>query len=179
MNVILRRLVRNNAWVAERYAPADARREERREVFARYAVIAAKEQALAGYTAGMAEALATLRRQPRTPMAAAVFDRFTGLAEARRSLRAAHERRAFWTAAVVDEGKNARLVRRALEEIGVRLVDEGDAEVVVIGTLSPGPLLDAWERRVAGGARRVVAPWAGLIGDGVRKMDEATVPVAA
>jgi GT2 family glycosyltransferase len=179
MNVILRRLVRNNAWVVERYAPADARREERREVLARYAAIAAKERALAGYTAGMAEALATLRRQERTPMPAAMFDRFTGLAEARRSFRAAHGEEAFATAAVVDEGKNARLVRRALEEVGVRLAGERDADVLAIGTLSPGPMLDAWERRVASGGRRVVVPWADLIGAGARRVGGAPVPVAA
>jgi hypothetical protein len=163
MNAILRRLVRNNAWVAQRYAPPDRRRDEIREVMARYASIAARERALTGYTAGAAEALATLSRQPRRTMPGHLFDRFTGLAEARRSLQAAYDEAPFATAAIIDEGKNARLVRRALEELGVRIVaDERDADAGVIGTLSPGPLLDAWERRVALSGRRLVSPWHSL-----------------
>lgn len=163
MNLILRRLVRNNAWVAQRYAPPDERRAELREVLARYAAIAAKEKALPGYSAGAAEALATLSHQPRRPMPPTLFDRFTGLAEARRSLQAAWAERPFASAAIVDEGKNARHIRRALTELGIRLVAEPDAEALVIGTLSPGPLLDAWERRQATGGARVVAPWESLV----------------
>jgi GT2 family glycosyltransferase len=163
MHAILRRLVRNNAWVAQRYAPAEARRDELHEVFARYASIAAKEKAMAGYTAGAAEALATLHTQVRTPMSRDIFDRFTGLAEARRSLQEAYDERPFRSAAIVDAGKNARLVRRALDELGVHLVDEPDAEAVVIATLSPGPVLDAWERRVAADTTvRVISPWSDL-----------------
>jgi hypothetical protein len=93
------------------------------------------------------------------------FARFTGLAEARRSLAAAREEQEFATAALVDEGKNAGVVRRALHEMGVRLVEEGEAEALVMGTLSPGPLLDAWERRVAAGEARLVAPWRGWVGE--------------
>jgi hypothetical protein len=165
MNAILRRLVRNNAWIAQRYAPAHERRNELREVFSRYAGIAAKEKALAGYTAGAAEAAATLRRQPREPMSAAVFDRFTGLAEARRSLQIAYDETPFRSAAIVDAGKNARLVSRALQELGVRITSStADAEVHVIGTLSPGPLLDSWERRIASAnCSRLVTPWHNLV----------------
>lgn len=161
MNAILRRLVRNNAWVAQRYAPPDRRRDEIREVMARYASIAARERALTGYTAGAAEALATLSRQPRRTMPGHLFDRFTGLAEARRSLQLAYDEAPFRAAAIVDAGKNSRLVRRAVEELGVRLVaDDQHADACVIGTLSPGPLLDAWEQRVArGGAARLISPW--------------------
>jgi hypothetical protein len=174
MDAILRRLVRNNAWIAQRYAPAGARGAELREVFSRYARIAAKESALTGYTAGAAEALATLTRQARTPMPGALFDRFTGLAEARRSLELAWEAAPFATAAIVDVGKNARLVRRALDEMGVRLVHEDDAQALIIGTLSPGPILESWERR-ADADTRVIAPWSSLVAPRL----SAAAPMAA
>lgn len=165
MNVILRRLVRNNAWVAQRYAPRQQRRDELREVFGRYASIAMKEKAVAGYTGGAAEAVATLAKQPARAMTDAMFDRFTGLAEARRSLQDAWSTGPFRSAAIIDAGKNARVVRRALDELGVRVTDDvSGAEARVIGTMSPGPLLDAWERRVVTrGDARLVAPWAGLL----------------
>jgi hypothetical protein len=167
MNSILRRLVRNNGWVAQRYAPADQRRAELREVLVRYAAIASREQSIPGYTAGAAELLATLHRQDRTPLSGELFERFTGFAEARRSFGEVHAERPFRTARIVDEGKNSRFIRRALMEYGVRIVgDREDAEAVVIGTMSPGPLLDAWERRTATiPARRVISAWKSLTTD--------------
>lgn len=164
MNVILRRLVRNNAWIAQRYAPVQARRAELREVMTRYAAIAMKERALAGYTAGVAEAAATLPRQPRSPMPRPIFERFTGLAEARRSLEQAWESAPFHSAAIIDEGKNARLIRQALGEMGVRIVAPEKALVLVIGTLSPGPLLDSWDRHAPSEGHRLISPWASLVG---------------
>ena len=96
-------------------------------------------------------------------MPEALWDRFTGLAAARRTLLAAYVEAPFATAAIVDEGKNAWAVARALGELGVRLTAEtDDAEALVIGTLSPGPMLDAFERRLHGGrpgGRRVLMPW--------------------
>ena len=60
---------------------------------------------------------------------------------------------------VVDEGKNAWVVRQVLDELGLRVVeDETRADVLVIGTLSPGPMMDAWERR-RGEGRPVLRPW--------------------
>jgi hypothetical protein len=92
-----------------------------------------------------------------------LFDRFTGLAEARASLSAAWVERPFRAAAIVDEGKNLRLVRQAAEELGARIVAEPDAaDALIIGTLSPGPLLDAWERRSADPGQRVISPWSSL-----------------
>ena len=98
-------------------------------------------------------------------MSSELFDRFTGLSTARRSLQDAWSQASFGTAAIVDSGKNVACVRRALSELGVRIVaDERDAEVKIIGTLSPGPLLDAWERRVAlGNAGRLVSAWNELL----------------
>jgi hypothetical protein len=109
-----------------------------------------------------------------------LFDRFTGLAYAREALARAQRERPFGTAAVLDEGKNGWVVRRALLELGVEVVNDWPwndgrarrdslaiaappAEALVIGTMSPGPMLDSWERRTlatpAGSRQRLIAPW--------------------
>ena len=159
MDLILARLVRNNGWIARRYAPNDQiRRAEQRETIRRYRAIAEKESALFGYAEGLIELKRTRHRQPNTPMAMACWRRFTGFAHATHALQRAHAARRFSTAAIVDEGKNAWVVRHALDGLGVRLVGPDQAEALVIGTMSPGPMLDALERRRTLG-RRVIAPW--------------------
>ncbi|CAG1001363.1 hypothetical protein PHYC_02910 [Phycisphaerales bacterium] len=163
MNLILSRLVRNNGWVAQRYAPEACRLAEIRETRERYRRIAAKEEALAGFGEGLVALRRTIRGQVRTPMPVGLWDRFTGLACARAALRKAHAQRPFATAAIVDGGKNAWVVGKALGELGVRLTGEGeDAHVTVIGTMSPGPMLDSWARRArwqGPHTARVIAPW--------------------
>lgn len=183
MNTILARLVRNNGWVMQRYAPEESRRAQVREQRRRYRAIAIKEQAVPGFGRGLVELRRSIRAQQRSPMARHVFDRFTGLAYARDALALAYRNKPFQTAALVEEGKNGWVVRKALAEIGVRVLDENPyyfqhapgatsaaagmalkPDVLVIGTMSPGPMLDAWERltlRNPAGAQgpRLVAPW--------------------
>jgi len=161
MRLILRRLVRNNGWIAQRYAPDSLRRAELRETVTRYFAIARKERAMAGYARGLGELAVTLRRQRRTPMDRAMFNRFTGLAHARRAFEASPLLARGAAVAVVEPGKNAWCIAVALAERGVRLVDDpADADALVIGTLSPGPMQDAWDRLAAAGEeRRLVAPW--------------------
>ncbi len=163
MDVILERLVRNNGWIMERYAPPGARRERLRETRRRYRQIAIKERAIGGYGRGLVELRRSIRAQARTPMPGPIFDRFTGLAHARAALGEWFAAERFGTAALVEEGKNAWVVRRALAELGVREVaGPEDAEALVIGTMSPGPMLDALTRGHAGRAmpgRRLIAPW--------------------
>jgi len=163
MDLILERLVRNNCWIAQRYAPESDRLDEIRETRRRYRAIAAKENAMSGFARGLADARRTIRRQRRTPMDEATWARFTGLAAARQAMQQAISRRAFTTATMVDEGKNAWAVRQALEELGVRIVGYGEpAQVEVIATMSPGPMLDAWTQRVAmhrAAGMRLLAPW--------------------
>ena len=165
MSRILRRLVRNNSWVMQRYAPRDRRGAELRETVLRYGRIAHLERAMPGYLRGLAEVAVTLRRQRRTPMSTALFERFTGKAHARESLQRAFDAEPFATAAVVHEGKNARHIREAARELGVRLIDDAlAADRLIIGTLSPGPMLDAYERLVATtDPGRVIAPWHDLV----------------
>ena len=158
MDMILRRLVRNNAWVMRRYAPRGVCSAEVRRTVARYGRIAVKERAEIGYAAGVLELAATYWRQPRREMPEVIWDRFTGKAAARGALDAAMRERRFATAAIVDAGKNEHVIREVLEEMGVQLVaSENDADALVIGTLSPGPVMDALARREAEG-RRVIAP---------------------
>ncbi|MBX3359170.1 MAG: glycosyltransferase [Phycisphaeraceae bacterium] len=181
MGRILRRLVRNNAWVNQRYAPESLRWGAVRETLTRYGRIAAKEHAVPGYLLGAVEALATLHRQSRRPMPAAIYDRFTGLAAARAALYAAHSTEPFHTAAIVEPGKNAGIIALAAKELGIRLVNASEAcEARIIGTLSPGPMLDAWDRLHRTAGPRLIAPWmlqpAETISDG---QGMNTVPAAA
>lgn len=181
MDTILARLVRNNGWVAQRYAPEPRRASEVREVRRRYRAIAAKECATRGYGEGLRELRRTIRSQPRHPMSPGVFDRFTGLSAARVALRAAWNRWRFRSASIVDPGKNAWVVEAALVELGVKICAYGeDADAVVIGTMSPGPMLDATKRRHAirrGRGPRVVAPWLEAMSELVA--DESAVKSAA
>lgn len=164
MDVILSRLVRNSGWVAQRYAPDAERAGEVREVRRRYRAIAGKERALAGFGSGLTELRRTIRDQRRTPMRSDLWDRFTGLSYARMAIGAAHAAKPFDSAAIVDPGKNAWVVARVLSELGVRVAGDGeDAGALVIGTMSPGPMLDALARRgkwVGPHSPRVIAPWA-------------------
>lgn len=163
MNVILERLVRNNGWVAQRYAPECRRVAEIRETRKRYRRIAETENAIAGYGRGLVELRRTIRSQRRTPMTPSQHDRFTGLGAAREALGGRYRERPFRTARIVDEGKNAWVVETALQEMGVEIIrDARDADVAVIGTMSPGPMLDAHRARsLAHRAWRepVITPW--------------------
>lgn len=160
MDLILRRLVRNNAWVMRRYAPRAERHAEIRRTIFRYGRIALKERAELGYAAGLADLARTWFRQPRREMPETIWERFTGKAAARAAISAAHAAKPFATAAIIDTGKNDHIIREVLAELGVRIIrDEAAAEALVIGTLSPGPMLDALAP-CAGtpDAGRVIAP---------------------
>lgn len=158
MDRILARLIRNNGWVMQRYAPSGERRARLRADRRRYRAIARCEHAVAGFTEGLLELRATRAMQPRSPLPPALWDRFTGLAHARAAIARALEHAHFGSAAVVAEGKNAWAVRRALVEAGVRLVGARGAATLVVGTLSPGPMLDA-AQQLGEGSRRVIMPW--------------------
>ncbi len=171
MDLILGRLVRNNGWVIRRYAPESEVGPWMDETIARYRRIAEKEDAVEGYERGLAQLEATAGDQPRSPMSGAVWSRFTGEWHARSALMAAQDVAPFDAARLIGRGKNAGVVERVLGQLGVGVRD--DARVDVIGTLSPGPMIDALEGAALGG-RRVVAPWAGAAG-AVRRGVRATV----
>jgi hypothetical protein len=122
-----------------------------------------KEDAACGFARGTAELLQTLNVQPRRKMSQKLFDRFTGLAHVRSALSHLCSSVSIrGSIAIVDEGKNAWAIRQALHGHGVRIVEnESDADTLMIGTLSPGPMTDAYERRSEMG-QRVMMPWAPL-----------------
>ncbi len=169
MNAIVRRLARNNGWVTQRYAPGpiSAVQREIRRMLARYKAIAQKEDATVGYAMGRTELAWTLRRQPRRAMSPALWDRFTGLAECRASLKAAMIESPFDTACLVRRGKNDHLVESVLNELDVKIVETPEAaQAWVIGTLSPGPLLDAWDELMPTARKhgvRLISPWRSLV----------------
>ncbi len=160
MNTILHNLVRNNAWTIQRYTPDACLDAALNHTLNRYHDIARKENAMDGYESGRRDLEETLADQPRTPLPQHLYDRFTGLAAARAHLHAAHTHSSFKTAHIVDPGKNEWAIRQALSEFGVAIVDH-DADVHVIGTLSPGPLLDAFEhiKHTNGTTKIVHMPW--------------------
>jgi len=144
MDTILHRLVRNNAWVEQRYAPLDRRAFAIAATIERYRAIAAKEWATEGFDAGLAELSRTLTAQPRREMTTAQYDRFTGLDAARTALDRAFRGSPLRVAAMVEHGKNDWAVAQAIRERGIAIVtDPRLADAVVIGTLSPGPIADA------------------------------------
>jgi GT2 family glycosyltransferase len=156
MNRILHRLVRNNCWVMQQYAPDDLCQQHLLETISRYGQIALKESAAAGFAVGVAEVLAKARSSSHGPMSRALFDRFTGVAHVREAL--CQQLRSGMHVAIVDRGKNARVIEQVLNEIGIVMVEPENAEALIIGSLSPGPMLDAFER-LAGCPRRVIMPW--------------------
>ncbi|VAX42278.1 hypothetical protein MNBD_PLANCTO03-1220, partial [hydrothermal vent metagenome] len=166
MDLILERLIRNNGWVMQRYAPGSLRRDMLREQRRRYRQIAEKEHALAGYARGLLELRRTIRNQPRTPLLRHAWDRFTGLAHARAAINLAWRKKPFASVALVEPGKNAWAVERALaetcHEAGIPRTTPDTAEAIVIGTLSPGPMLDALNRWTAQG-HRVITPQGGAL----------------
>ncbi|MEZ6243888.1 MAG: glycosyltransferase [Phycisphaerales bacterium] len=171
MNEILGRLVRNNGWVVQRYAPEAELERWMGETITRYRAIAEREGAVAGYERGLAELRATAGGQRRTPMDAGMWARFTGEAQARAALMAALDEAPFDAGRLIARGKNAGVIERVLESLGVEVRE--DAPVDVVGTLSPGPMIDALERARMGG-RRTVAAWLGA-SSAAREPARATV----
>ena len=143
MDAIVRNLVRNNGWVALRYAPDAHRSTALNEAVMRYAEIAGKERAVKGYEKGLRELQQTADEQPRREMTEEQWARFVGLAEARRELGEQNGQIAGRTVYVVGEGKSAWAVRQAVEELGGRLErSEEEAQTLVIGSMSPGRAAD-------------------------------------
>jgi GT2 family glycosyltransferase len=158
MGLVLGRLMRNNGWVLRRYAPDRVFETSLRETIERYEGIARKEHALDGYERGLAEFRATVLEQRRVPMDDELWARFTGETAARATFAKERGLLAGRRVAVVDHGKAGLLIESLVREFGGKLVPESDAETLVIGTLSPGPMLDAQLAR-AQEPRPVLAPW--------------------
>lgn len=164
-NLILERLVRNNAWVERRYAPDSLVEAAIESTLARYRIIAEKEDALPGFARGMAALRSSLAAQPRSPLTSELYDRFTGRSHALNHLAVEFERLRVRRCALVAPGKHAHVVRQAVESLGVEVVPEnGRPDALVIATLSPGPMLDAqaeWRDRTP---LPTLTPWTLIAG---------------
>lgn len=155
MDLIVQRLVRNNGWVCQRYAPLCALEEEMDRVIERCQLIAERESAQAGFKRGLAELNESVDKQRRTPLDDAQWDRFTGLTQAREAIKQRLPLGAA-SAQIVSEGKNAHVIRRAMRDLSLREVKAG-GDCRIIGTMSPGPMIDALEGADQGVP--VIAPW--------------------
>jgi len=143
VNRIIQALVRNNGWVVRRYAPPERLEEHLNRVNRRYEAIARKENAEAGFDRGLAELRRSIDHQPRRAMSDSLYDRFIGLAAARDGLREALARRPIGAAAILARGKHDWVIEQALRELNVKLAPQEAADALIVGTLSPGPAMDA------------------------------------
>ena len=108
---------------------------------------------------GIKELFTTLSDQPRNAMSNELYDRFTGVAHVRGMLEESQTIDCDTKMALVNKGKNCWAVEKVLQEMGVQIVDnQCDADLLLIGTLSPGPMLDAWQS-YANSKKRVELPW--------------------
>jgi GT2 family glycosyltransferase len=159
MDRILHRLVRNNGWVMHRFAPESARDDVMNRMLMRYRAIAAKERATEGFEAGRNELERSLAAHPRTPLDETQWDRFTGRRHAAATLARDEHLRHAATVAVVAHGKHDDLIIDVLHALKKTIIDDPEqADAVVVGTLSPGPMLDAygyWRQRYP----RICIPW--------------------
>lgn len=163
MDQILYRLVRNNGWVIQRYAPVHQRVRAMSEMLSRYEQIAVAEHATRGYQRGLNELGETLHAQPRRTMTQAHWNRFVGDAVLRDQLTPRLEAHGPCAVAIVGppRGKGLGQIRETIERCGCTIGgDDSRADIRVVGTLSPGPMLQtlladpgavgAWEIEPAG-----------------------------
>lgn len=160
LNRIIGNLVRNNAWVMARYAPDDVRDAQVQAQITRYAQIAEKEHATTGYARGLTDLRDTLAHQPRRPMPLPLWHRFTGYQAVADQIQRMGGAKALGTTAIFERGKNVEVIEQALADAGVQFVPEpAQARTVIVGTLSPGPMLDACERTAPHAAKPAMPAW--------------------
>jgi hypothetical protein len=151
MNRLLRLLVRNNLWLWRRYAPIGRRDRLIEETIDRYAKIAEKEGAVAGYEAGLREAERREGSAPGRPLSESEFMRLYGLDHAQEIIERAASRRRIACVAFFGWAKGAEQLLECVEALGLRFwgvwtdetpADRLDADAVLPGTLSPGTCID-------------------------------------
>ena len=143
MDLILGRLVRNNGWTIHRYSPTHLRESLISSMIQRYRTIARREDALAGFEKGLAELERTIESQPTRTMSEAQWDRFSGEAAVREHLSEFLRKEGVERARLFAPGKGAEIITRVIEESGGEIND--NASRGIIGTISPGPMLDAMD----------------------------------
>jgi hypothetical protein len=90
-------------------------------------------------------------------MSIELFDRFTGVAQVRDCLQRSLSEAATDCVAVVAPGKNEWAIHQVLAELEVEVRHNQTVKTVVVGTLSPGPMVDAYEQYSR--SVRTILPW--------------------
>ena len=171
MNTILSRLVRNNAWVMQRYAPDLLRRTMVQSTIVRYRQIANRESALRGYREGLLDFAHSRHAQPRTPLSHKHWNRFIGAAAARSCLDHHLTIAPFSACAIIDRGKGSDTILQILHERGIQLVPPLHTDIWIIGTLSHGPAANTLDRLSVGSTGNAarnkrlltLTPWANCL----------------
>lgn len=147
MDEILFRLVRNNGWVFDRYAPLDVRDQAIKEMVARYEQIAIVENAIEGFERGLRSLEETRQEQKCSSLSRSQWDRFVGDHAMNQFLVPTLNQYEPTKVSVVGaiRGKGLSQIERVIESCGHELaVDDHNtlANVQVVGSLSPGPMSD-------------------------------------
>jgi GT2 family glycosyltransferase len=154
---IIGNLARNNAWVMARYAPADDRAARIEAQLDRYARIAAKEGVANAVGPVIADARAAIHQQPRREMSQGQWQRFIGAAACERHVSMLAARHGWRRIEIVAPGKGAEDIAGVIERLGLH-AGSGVPDASIVGSLSPGVMLDA----IAEGAARgigLIASW--------------------
>ena len=144
-NQILYRLVRNNGWVIQRYAPAHLKANALTEMLERYRQIGINEQAMPGYEKGYKELERTIEAQPITQLNDRQWDRFIGKSAAQQSLKRQLATYSSQPVSIVGppRGKGLSQIKSIIQSMGITIDQHAPNAPEVIATLSPGPMLDA------------------------------------
>jgi hypothetical protein len=140
---ILFRLARNSAWVIARYAPSAVRQSVLDAMIDRYQRIAVKEGAEEGMKRAIEAIEPTLGDQFERPMELNQWRRFNGAHAVSDGLVSKLHDRGIDRVGIVAAGKGDDIIKHELVAGGIEL--DQNASECVIGTLSPGPMLDAGE----------------------------------
>lgn len=142
---ILYRLVRNHAWVIARHAPDSIKQPALDALYARYRMIAEKERVVEAYDLALKEIESTIDDQPSRPMSIEHWRRFMGARAVERSFEYTTESpKQSMIYDLVSPGKGADVIEETLTHMGMKR--QLGAPLKIIGTLSPGPMLDAKEQ---------------------------------
>ncbi len=169
---MLRYLVRNNIGLWNTYAPASRRELAIQCDMERYHRIALKENAIAGYELGIADAASMTASRRRRPLTLEQFDSLLGLDRLRQTLRNWADKRSVCRIAIWTRGKGSEFIIECAKSVGLRvacvydsrLADQDsasmwrglpihdtndaasiDADALLPGTLSPGVAEDSCE----------------------------------
>ncbi len=138
--MILKRIVRNNIWVIDRYCPPELRDRSMSSMLDRYERIARTKKMDEHFAEGVLQANnAPASTSP--PLTKAHWDRFVGKQAVKDSLLNRLVNGAIQEVQLVRPGKGAETIEEALREAGVSITDRAGHKV--IATLSPGPMIDA------------------------------------